>query len=61
MKNDIVTFKVKEYPQMLVIVKEMKTDPPIQGLPPTHSQCIFVEPEQFDEFLKAMNDYANKR
>jgi len=56
------TFEIKNWSKdMIALVATERYDPPIKGLPPTKSHVIVLGPEDVDNLLKVITDYANER
>jgi hypothetical protein len=55
-------FKIKHFTDdLIILVREKEHVPKIQGLPPTSSQCILMNPDELELLLKVLQDYANER
>ena len=60
--KDKPVYELKLYtPEILCLIRTEKVDPPIKGLPPTHSYSIVMNPNEINDLLKVLNDYANKK
>jgi hypothetical protein len=53
-------FKITKFnEETLGLVKEEFYDPPIEGLPPSHSQMILIEPNDIATLMEVLKDYGN--
>lgn len=45
---------------MVALIHTEKYDPPIKGLPPTKTNVIVMGPDEINELIKVLQNYANK-
>lgn len=56
------TFEIEEWSDgTLALISTENYEPPIKGLPPTKTSVIVLSPEDLDDLLKVITDYANQR
>jgi hypothetical protein len=56
------TFEMKDWSKDLIaLIATERYEPPIKGLPPTQTHVIVLGPEDVDNLLKVITDYANKK
>jgi hypothetical protein len=60
--KDKPTYEIKVYaPDMICLIRTEKMEKPIKGLPPTYSYSIVMNPNEIDDLMRVLNDYADKR
>lgn len=58
-----ISFSVREYATDILVIRTKTSvgDEITPGIPPSHSQCIAMDPDEIDELIETLKDYANKR
>ena len=57
-----VEFKITEYGDAgMMLVREEWYNPPVQGLPPSHSQVILMDKDEMNLLMYTLGSYADKR
>ena len=54
-------YNFREYTDDLIAIIRTEEKDYGPGLPPSHSQCIMMNPSELDDLKKSVNEYADKR